>query len=388
MTAVPALLVLAKATASAPANIAFIKYWGARDLGRALLLNSSISMTLTRCRSRTTVEVLPGPGEDEVLVGASLAATPGGAPRAGAATGSQGADHAGTVGDAGGDAQGAEIALRPANGEFAARIRRHLDEIRRWAGLDSGATAFRVATVNTFPAAAGLASSASGFAALTVAALAALGREAPPAELSSLARRSGSGSAARSVFGGYVEWPAPSGPVPETTDPDDPVAAVVAPAAHWDLRDLIALVETGAKEVSSLAGHRRAPTSPYFARRLEALPHRLASVRRAILHRDFAALGPVVEEEAIDLHLIAMSSRPPIFYWKPATLDVLAAVRALRREGVPAWATIDAGANVHVLCTPDGEAAVAARLAATPGVLEVIRDRVGAGPEIHDEHLF
>jgi diphosphomevalonate decarboxylase len=376
-----------KATASAPANIAFIKYWGARDLDRALPLNPSISMTLTRCRSRTTVEVLPGPGDDEVLVaggrddGSNKAAVrrlpenPGMDPDTRAPT----ADRAGDVGVS----PGATPVLRPADAGFAARVRHHLDEIRRWAGLDPGATAFRVATVNSFPAAAGLASSASGFAALTVATLAALGREATPAELSSLARRSGSGSAARSVLGGYVEWPGP-----ESADPDDPVAAVLAPAAHWDLRDLIAIVETGAKEVSSLAGHRRAPTSPYFGRRLEALPHRLAAVRRAILDRDFATLGPLIEEEAIDLHLIAMSSRPPIFYWKPATLEVLAALRTLRREGVPAWATIDAGANVHSICTPDAEAAVAARLAATPGVLDVIRDRVGEGPELHDEHLL
>lgn len=341
-----------KATASAPANIAFIKYWGARDLERALPVNPSISMTLTRCRSRTTVEVRPGPGEDEIAL----------------------ADGAG--------------GLRPAAGAFAARIHGHLDALRRWAGLAPGAASFRVATHNSFPAAAGLASSASGFAALTVATVAALGRAASPAELSSLARRSGSGSAARSVVGGYVEWPATRGPATPPADADDPVAATVAPADHWDLRDLIALVETGAKEVSSLAGHRRAATSPHFDRRLAELPHRLDAVRRAILARDFAALAPRVEEEAIDLHLIAMSSRPPIFYWQPATLAVLAAVRALRGEGVAACSTMDAGANVHVLCPPDAEEAVAARLAATAGVHEVLRDRVGDGPELHDEHFF
>ena len=379
-----------KATASAPANIAFIKYWGARDLDRALPLNPSISMTLTRCRSRTTVEVLPGPGEDEVLVAGGgddrsneapvegMVANPGRGPDTRAPT----ADRPDGAGDVG-VSPGGSTFLRPADAAFAARVRQHLDEIRRWADLDPSSAAFRVATVNSFPAAAGLASSASGFAALTVATLAALGREATPDELSSLARRSGSGSAARSVLGGYVEWPGP-----ESTDPGDPVAATIAPATHWDLRDLIAVVETGAKEVSSLAGHRRARTSPYFGSRLQALPHRHATVRRAILDRDFATLGPLIEEEAIDLHLIAMSSRPPIFYWKPATLEVLAALRTLRREGAPAWATIDAGANVHVICTPDAEAAVAARLTATPGVLDVIRDRVGEGPELHAEHLL
>jgi diphosphomevalonate decarboxylase len=337
----------AKATASAPANIALIKYWGARDLDRALPLNPSISMTLAHCRSRTTVELLDTPGADRVEL----------------------RDDAGRLTEA---APG-----------FAARVHRHLDEIRRWAGLDPAAGSFRVATENSFPAAAGLASSAAGVAALTVATTAALGRPATPAELSALARRSGSGSAARSVLGGWVEWPAPGGAAA-----DDPHAAQIAPAAHWPLRDLVAIVEAGAKDVSSLDGHRRAATGPHLAARLAELPRRLDAVRRAIAGRDFAALAPVVEEEAIELHLVAMSSRPPIFYWKPATLAVLEAVRALRAEGVDACSTMDAGANVHVLCTPEAEPAVAARLAAVPGFLELIHDRAGDGPALHDEHLF
>jgi diphosphomevalonate decarboxylase len=376
-----------KVTVSAPANIALVKYWGARDLARALPLNPSISMTLSACRSTTTVEVLPGGALDEVL----LAAPDG--------------------------------RLRPAPAAFGARVVRHLDEIRAWAGrgrpaagssrsagarsgpptspampasADSGSAAalapvvaFRVATANSFPAAAGLASSASGFAALAVAAAAALGRSPSPADLSRLARRSGSGSAARSVLGGYVEWPAPAtGESGGGADPDDPAAAVLAPAAHWDLRDLVVLVETGPKEVSSLDGHRRAPTSPHFPARLAELPRRLAEVRRALAERDFARLAPVVEEEAIELHLVAMSSRPPVFYWRPATLAVLAAVRALAAERVPACATLDAGANVHVLTTPEAEPVVAARLAAIPGVQGILHDRVGEGPRFHDEHLF
>jgi diphosphomevalonate decarboxylase len=353
-----------KATAVAPANIALIKYWGARDLERALPLNPSLSMTLSSCRSRTTVEARPGSGDDEVLV-----------VEGGVASGGAAIDPAGTR------------RPRPASADFAARVRHHLDELRRWAGEDAGETSFRVATANSFPAAAGLASSASGFAALTLATVAALGRRPSPQELSSLARRSGSGSAARSVLGGYVEWPAPPGAL-AGDDPDDPRAAVVAPAEHWDLRDLIALVETGPKEVSSLAGHRRAPTSPHFARRLAELPGRLETVRRALLARDFATLATAVEEEAVDLHLIAMSSRPPIFYWKPATLAVMEAVRDLRAHEVPACVTMDAGANVHVLCPADAAPVVAARLAATRGVVSVIHDRVGAGPSLSDDHLF
>jgi diphosphomevalonate decarboxylase len=239
-----------------------------------------------------------------------------------------------------------------------------------------------VATRNTFPSAAGLASSASGFAALTLAAAGALGKDdATPAELSRLARSSGSGSAARSVMGGYVEWPAGDGN--QGLD-----AVQLADAEHWDLRDVIAVVEIGPKAVPSLEGHRRAATSPYLARRLELLPERLDKVRRAIAERDLALLGPVIEEEAVDLHLIAMSSRPPIFYWAPGTVAVLRTVRELRQEGLAAWATMDAGANVHVICDADSEEDVAERLESMPTVGFVIQDSVGTGPEPDAEHLF
>ena len=334
----PAPPAAGRATAVAPANIAFVKYWGAVDLERAIPRNPSISMTLSRCVSRTTVEVLPGARDDEVLLAAE-AAPPAPAPEA-----------------------------------FAARVRGHLEAIRRWAGLAPGDARFRVTTANSFPAAAGMASSASGFAALAVAAAAALGRRPDGGETSALARASGSGSAARSVLGGYVEWPAPGGA------PDDPRAVQLAPAGHWDLRDVVAVVESGPKQISSLDGHRLAPTSPHFARRQELLPGRLDRVRRAIRARDVELLGETIEEEAIELHLVAMSSRPPVFYWAPGTLEVLAAVRELRREGVAAWSTMDAGANVHVIVPAADEPAVADRLAGLATVRRIVRDGVGTGP--------
>lgn len=330
-----------KVTAVSPANIAFVKYWGARDPERAVPLNPSISMTLSRCVSRCTVELRPAGAADEVLL----------AP-----------------------------AMRPAPEPFAAPVRAQLERVRRWAGRKEG---LRVATRNSFPSDAGLASSASGFSALTLATARALGRDPDRedrAELATLTRRSGSGSAARSLLGGFVEWDVSESGVTRLrrlAGPDD-----------WELRDVIALVETEPKPVSSREGHRRAHTSPYLSRRLELLPERLRRVRAAIADRDPAALGPVVEEEAVDLHLIAMSSRPPIFYWRPGTLRVLEEVRSLRRDRVGAWATMDAGANVHVLCVPEEEEEVAERLAALDEVVRTLRDRTGAGPRWDDEHLL
>jgi diphosphomevalonate decarboxylase len=333
---------MTKTTISAPANIAFIKYWGARDLDRALPLNASISMTLDRCVTQCTAEVIQG-DQDEIWLA---------------------------------EPHGGFTSPKP---EFHRRIKQQLDRMRQWAGTEKR---FRVATRNNFPGAAGLASSASGFAALTLATAGALGRsDTSTAELSRLARKSGSGSAARSVLGGYVEWPA-------AEDEKGSEAVQISDAEHWDLRDVIAVVEIGPKSVPSLEGHRRAVTSPYFSRRLELLPERLAKVRRAIAERDLEMLGPVIEEEAVDLHLVAMSSRPPIFYWAPGTVAVLRTVRELRQEGLAAWATMDAGANVHVICDADSEEDVAERLEGLAAVGFVIQDSVGSGPETDTEHLF
>jgi diphosphomevalonate decarboxylase len=329
-----------KSTVVAPSNIALIKYWGTRDLGETLPFNPSFSMTLRECTSRTTVAPFDGP-EDVVL------------------------------------ARGSGGELEKASAGFTDGVVQHLDRLRRWAGHEER---FRVATENSFPMGAGMASSASGFAALALSFVASLGEEIDGETASRLARQSGSGSAARSVMGGYVEWPAAGN--------DDGAASQVFPAGHWDLRDVVAILDTTEKKVSSRAGHKRAETSPYFETRLRELTGRLEEVRQAVATRDFGRLAPVVEEEAIDLHLIAMSSRPPVFYWLPGSVAVLRRVRELRRSGVEVCSTMDAGANVHLICTPAAEERVVEALGEMPEVLSVIRDGVGEGPRSSDRHLF
>ena len=328
-----------KATVIAPSNIALIKYWGTRDVGETLPYNRSLSMTLSRCTTTTTAQVLEDPERDWVLVGSD----PG--------------------------------ELHPAEEAFSRGVIEQLDRLRRWTELDCK---FRIGTVNNFPMGTGIASSASGFAALTLAVVAALDRQVSPEEASILARLSGSGSAARSVMGGYVEWPGH----------EDGSAAPIADARHWDLRDLVAIVDESAKDVSSKEGHQRAPSSPYFELRLKLLEDRLERVRQSILDRDFASLAPIVEEEAVDLHLIAMSSRPPVFYWQPGTLKVLKLIRDMRSDGVEVCATMDAGANVHAICTGSAEQTVANALGSIPEVDRVIADGVGEGPTLTDDHLL
>lgn len=332
-----------KVTAEAPANLALVKYWGARDLDRGIPNHPSLSITLSRCRSRCTVE--PRDGDEDVVLRF--------------------------------DAEGGG---RPASEDFARPVLRHVTRLRRAAGHGA---AVRVATRNNFPTGAGLASSASGFAALTLAVARAFGVELGPEERSVWARRSGSGSAARSTLGGYVEWPGGAG-----AEMEGP-ARQLAPPGHWDLRDVVALVDAGEKEVSSRAGHERAASSPHYRRRLELVPGRVEEVREAVRSRQLSRLGPVAETEAVEMHLVAMSSRPPIYYWSPGTLEVMRAVRGLRSEGrAEAYFSIDAGPNVHVICRPAEADTVADRLRELPSVQEVLRDGVGGGPRYLDEHLL
>lgn len=328
---------MSSVTVESGSNIAFIKYWGARDLERVVPFNASLSMTLDTCRSICSLEFREGETTaDEVWLAAS------------------------------------DGSLRRADEAFSGRVLRQLDRLRDHFGKSGRMV---MATRNTFPSSAGIASSASGFSALTVAATSALGADCSGAELSRLAMLSGSGSASRSVFGGYVEW--------SDRDEGQAGAEPLRDESWWTLHDLIVVVDTEPKEVSSRDGHRRATSSPYFEQRLrDVRGRRMRAALRAVEERDFAALGPVIEEEAIDMHLIAMSSSPPIFYWKPATLAVLDAVRRARGDGLAGWSTLDAGANVHVLCEPQTSDALASRLEAVDGVVEVIRDRTGGPPVV------
>jgi diphosphomevalonate decarboxylase len=161
-------------------------------------------------------------------------------------------------------------------------------------------------------------------------------------------------------------------------------AQSIAPAEHWDLRDVIANVQQGEKGVSSLDGHQLAPSSPHFSKRQSMLKERRQAMEVAILSRDFPRLAELLEEEAVELHLIAMSSRPAVFYWNSGTLEVLHTIRALRRDGVQAACTMDAGANVHVICEAEAESQVVAALRSLPAVKEIFLDRIGHGPRVEE----
>jgi len=325
-----------KATAIAGSNVAFVKYWGCLDPDLNLPLNSSVSLTLDQAHTILTVEFSPHIGQDTI-----------------------------------------ELEGRPVSGAPRERIIRHLDDLRQLAGTNEPA---RVASRTSFPVATGLASSASLFAALTVAGLAALGLSFDERTVSRIARR-GSGSAARSVFGGWVEWVAGG-------RDEDSYAQPLAPRDWWPIVDIIVIVSEEPKEVPSSVGHRLAPTSPCFPARMAQVAQHLALARTAVLTRDLALLGRVAEEEALLLQAVATTSDPPIFYWQPATVAVIRQVLAWRRDGLPVYFTLDAGPNVHVLAQPEHVPQLATGLCRIPGVIHTMVCQPGGPPQLGDVHNF
>lgn len=327
-----------KSTAIARPNIALIKYWGRRDASLNIPLTNSVSMTLAGLTTRTTVELREDLSTDTLVLNGE---------------------------DAGKEA--------------TERVVRHMDHMRRAAGVELHA---RVESVNSFPASAGLASSASAFAALTVAAADAMDLDRSPEELSALARL-GSGSAARSLMGGFVEWEVGG-------DHESSTAHQLAPESHWDLHDVVLLVEEGEKDVGSSQGHGLAKSSPLLKGRLKAVDTMLPELREGIRDRDLTTVGKVAEADALAMHAVMMTSDPSLLYWAPGTVEILHAVRRWRREGLEAYFTIDAGPNVHVLTEAADVPELKQRARSELGLAgdQVVDAGPGAGPELTKDHLF
>lgn len=316
-------------TSQAQPNIALVKYWGKRDVDLNLPDVGSISITLDALNSETSVAFDPALDVDVVTL------------------------------DGRSDQRETE------------RVSVFLDRVRALAGTGLRA---RVDSRNNFATAAGLASSASGFAALTRAAADALGLEATTAELSALAR-TGSGSAARSMFGGFVEMARG-----RRDDGVDAAAEQLAGPDHWPLAVAIAITTLKRKAVGSTEGMQRtARTSPFYSAWVDHQERDLALAREAIAARDFEALADVSEASALAMHGLAMSARPGLLYFNAATIECLHRVRALRASGTPVFFTVDAGPQVKAIALPQAADAVAEALADVPGVVDVVRSGLGAG---------
>jgi diphosphomevalonate decarboxylase len=283
-----------QATATAHPNIALIKYWGKRNIPLNLPSTSSLSVTLDTFQTVTTVTW--GTDSDSLTVNGSAVAAPA--------------------------------------------ARRALDFLSL---IDPRRPPCAIVSSNNFPTAAGLASSASAFAALALAGTAAAGQSHTPTALSRLARQ-GSGSACRSLWGGWVLWDRG-----EAADGHDSHGTPLAPRDHWDIKVVVAMVSAGRKPIGSTAGMiKTQETSPLYPGWVSSAEADITQARDALARRDLAALGEAMERSTLKMHATMISAG--IRYWKPTTVAVLEAVEALRREGVGAWYTMDAGPNVKVLC--------------------------------------
>lgn len=325
-----------KSTAIAPSNIAFTKYWGRKDESLRLPENGSISMCLSNLLTTTTVDFSPAYPKDEITINGS----------------------------------GLEE-------DEAERIIKHLDRIRKLANISEKA---KVVSNNNFPTGTGLSSSASGFAALTLAASKAAELELSEKDLSILARQ-GSGSACRSIPGGFVEWL--DGDTSETS-----YATQLFPPDYWAIADVVAIVSEGKKEVSTSKGMQSTHSSPFMPVRLSRMKEKNEKVKRLIAERNLKELGELIEQEALELHTIMLTQIPPLIYWTPGTLRIMKLTARWRSEGIPVYFTVNTGQDVHLICEQENVNKVQAKLKDLEEVKDIIVNTPGEGTQLSEKHLF
>jgi len=315
-----------KATAQAQPNIALIKYWGKRDHSKNLPAVSSLSVTLDSLWTTMSVEFRDGPEADTLSVN---------------------------------------------NAEAPAMLERVSRCLDRVAG--SGRQMADVTSEGNFPIGAGLASSASAFAALVVAAEKAMGGSRDIQQLARLAGAS-SGSAARSLYGGFVELIAR----------DDQIdVRPLLESEQWPLEVIVAVTAKGPKPVGSgEAMIRGENTSPFYRSWVARQDDDLRVARDAVLRKDFSGLAAVAEHNCLKMHSVMWSSRPPIVYWNSATLSCMETIRALQAQGESVFFTIDAGPQVKAVCAPGSAGPVMLALQKTPGVISTMRSTLGTGAKL------
>ena len=324
-----------KATAIAPSNIAFIKYWGLKDDLLRLPANGSISMNLSNLLTTTTVEFSQDYKKDEIIIN------------------------------------------NDTSEKEAKRVIAHLDRIRSMAKISVKA---KVVSKNNFPTGTGLSSSASGFAALTTAAASAAGLQLSEKELSVLARL-GSGSACRSIPDGFTEWR-------EGHTSESSYAVSLYPPDYWDIVDIVAVVNVGPKDIPTSQGQKLAHSSPFFTTRLELINKKIKLTKKYLNEKNFASFGELIESEALELHAIMLTSKPSLIYWLPGTISVMKQVQKLRKEGIQVYFTVNTGQDVHIICQKKDADKVTSLIKKIPEVKKIITNSPSKGSRLSPDHLF
>ncbi|MGJ8514137.1 Homoserine kinase [Carnimonas sp. R-84981] len=316
------------ARAKAHTNIALSKYWGKRDNDLILPMNGSLSLTLDAFHTTTEVRFVEERGIDTVVLND-----------------------------------------QPLDASAAAKVSRFLDRVRELKGVDWRA---EVRSYNEVPTGAGLASSASAFAALAAAASQALGLELSERELSILARK-GSGSASRSIFGGFALWQAGH-------DDQSSYAYPLQSPLHDDIAMLVVVINAAHKPVSSREGMRRTvETSPYYPAWVDDAEQRLGEMKQAVVEGDFTRMGELAEMSAMRMHASMLAAEPPFCYWESGSLQAMQTVRELRAQGHQCYFTMDAGPNVKIITRTSELAVLKRALAATVGEQALLTARPGPG---------
>ncbi len=321
-----------KVKSEARSNIALVKYWGKRDPHLNLPAAGSVSMTLSGLTTLTELEFVDAATDVFVLNGTTL------------------------------------------QGKGAAKLSAFIDRIRKASGTD---LKVQMTSENNFPTAAGLASSASGFAALAVASAAAAGLELSEQQLSVLARQ-GSGSASRSIPGGFVHWHRG-----QLADGTDSFAESVAPPNHWNLTCLVLVTVRGEKDVPSTLGmNHTMASSPFYQAWVDSVAADIDEALAAIESKDFDRLADVAERSCLAMHASALAAKPGVLYWNAKTVDLIHRVRSLRAQGTPCFFTIDAGPHVKVFCESEHAPRLQAAFQEDPNVLEIIMASPGEGARL------
>jgi diphosphomevalonate decarboxylase len=324
------------ATAIAHPNFALIKYWGKADSRLNIPASGSISLTVDKLTTKTTVRFNAQLKTDVFWLNGKHLENP-------------------------------ELT----------RLQSFLDLIRGVAGEGRRA---EVVSSNNFPTAAGVASSSSGFAALSLAASGAIGLRLTSEELSTIARR-GSGSAARSIYGGFVELVAG-----DRADGRDSIAKPIADEKFWPLSILIAVTTFESKKIGSTSGmNLTSETSPYYSGWIESTRQDLPEMRAAIEARNFTKVGELMEHSCLKMHGAMLSARPGLIYWNAGTLEIIEAIKELRKQGHEAYFTIDAGPQVKIVCQELTKPVVLDALDGCTKVAEIIDTKPGPGAFLLEE---
>jgi diphosphomevalonate decarboxylase len=324
-----------KATAIAPANIAFIKYWGKKDEKLRLPENGSISMNLSNLTTTTTVEFNPEFKKDLVVINDII------------------------------------------DQNESRRVIKQLDLIRKRANIFQKA---KVISKNNFPKGTGLSSSSSGFAALTLAASKAVGLDLSEKELSILARQ-GSGSSCRSISDGFVEWL--DGDSTETS-----YAVTLYPPNYWAIVDVVAIISQEKKDISSSEGQKLVSTSPFFRTRLTHIKEKINHMKKILKSKNFTEFGELIEEEALELHAIMLTSTPSLIYWLPETVKLMKAVKKWRQEGLEVYFTVNTGQDIHLMIEEKNTEPLIKKLKKIQEIKNIIINRPAIGARLVNKHLF